>query len=101
MKRVYPIFLYHSVYLSSILCYYMCVCDLSHFCVVLCPSSRHILATPLGTWLVSCVLNQKNGSRWMIEVRPTVLPRPDALDSAAASGFGQARRNVFVSGGKR
>ena len=38
-------FLYHGVYRSPILCYY--VRDSSYFDVVLCPSSRQILATPL------------------------------------------------------
>jgi len=53
MKSVYRTFLYHGVYLSPILCYYMCV---SYFDVVLCPSSSQILATPMLSHTDACLV---------------------------------------------
>ena len=55
MKRVYRILLKHSV---AIFCVLFFVCDLSYIRVVLCPSSRQILATPL---LVFTHSSSRNG----------------------------------------
>jgi len=65
-KRVYWILLQHSVAIFRVL---FCVCDLS---VVLCPSSRQILATPLPT-----VVRHGEGPQW----------RGDSMGATENAGF--------------
>jgi len=46
---------------------------------------------------LKALLNQENWPRSRIEVRPTTLPRPHALDSAAVADLGRTRPHASIA----
>ena len=78
--RLYQIFC-NSVYLTPYLCYFTCVTRYSD--VVLCPSSRQILATPLAG-NISKLHSRPSSNNWLV-ANSTTRTGPDQTKSADLS----------------